>query len=169
MIAAYPRSANFAALVGSEAVGTVKRKRDLIFGRGVEWQQSVEDRRRIRQALRTIVRIARAAGASKIWLPTRPPLPLALSGNVESTLAAFDRMLDDNSRFGFITAHPQGGNLMASAAHEERVLDLDFRARDCANVYVCDASVFPRGVRVNPQWTIMALASQAGELIAATA
>jgi choline dehydrogenase-like flavoprotein len=167
VIAAYRRSANFAALVGSDPNGEVKRKRDLVFGRGVDWQQSEADLRRLRQAFRTIVKIAQAAGARRIWLPTRPPLPIALDGNVEDTLAALDRMLADKSRFGFITAHPQGGNLMASAARNERVIELDFRVRDCENLYVCDASVFPAGVRVNPQWTIMALASQAGEMIAA--
>jgi choline dehydrogenase-like flavoprotein len=31
---------------------------------------------------------------------------------------------------------------------------------------VCDASIFPRGIRVNPQWTIMSLASEAAERIA---
>jgi choline dehydrogenase-like flavoprotein len=30
---------------------------------------------------------------------------------------------------------------------------------------VCDASVFPRGIRVNPQWTIMALASAAASRV----
>jgi len=167
LMSAYRRAVNFGALVGSDPGGQVQRKRDLMFGRAVVWEQSEPDLRRIRQAFRTIVKIAQAAGARRIWLPTRPALPIALAGDVEATLASLDRMLADKSRFGFITAHPQGGNLMASAAHEERVVDLDFRVRDCENLYVCDASVFPRCVRVNPQWTIMALASQAGERIAA--
>ena len=48
----------------------------------------------------------------------------------------------------------------------KRVVDLDFRVRDCENLFVCDASIFPRGIRVNPQWTIMSLASEAAERIA---
>ena len=54
---------------------------------------------------------------------------------------------------------------MGSDSHVERVVDLDFKVKDCENLYVCDASVFPRGVRVNPQWTIMTLASLASEKI----
>ena len=51
---------------------------------------------------------------------------------------------------------------------DERVVDTDFRVRDCENLYVSDASVFPRGIRVNPQWTIMAVASAAARRIAET-
>lgn len=167
IMAAYRRTANFGALVGSEAVGEVSPKRDLIFGRAVQWQQSPADLQRIRQALQTTVKIAQAAGGKRIWLPTRPVLSIALNAEVDHVLRAFDRMLADKGRFGFITAHPQGGNMMAGASFGERVLDPDFRVRDCENLFVCDASIFPRGVRVNPQWTIMALASQAGEMIAA--
>jgi choline dehydrogenase-like flavoprotein len=79
-----------------------------------------------------------------------------------------DRVLNDDRYFNFVTAHPQGGNLMAGDSFEERVVDLDFRVRDCENVFVCDASVFPRGIRVNPQWTIMAMASAASESVVAS-
>ena len=77
-----------------------------------------------------------------------------------------DELLDDKRYFNFATAHPQGGNMMADESHAERVVDLDFRVRDCENLFVCDASVFPRGIRVNPQWTVMALASLSAERIA---
>jgi choline dehydrogenase-like flavoprotein len=54
---------------------------------------------------------------------------------------------------------------MASDSFNERVVDTDFRVKDTENLYVCDASIFPRGVKVNPQWTIMAAASLASEKI----
>ena len=94
-------------------------------------------------------------------------LEINLDADVDETLKAFDRVLGDKSYFNFVTAHPQGGNMMAADSIDERVVDLDFRVRDCENLFVCDASIFPRGIRVNPQWTIMALASEAGERIAA--
>jgi choline dehydrogenase-like flavoprotein len=40
-------------------------------------------------------------------------------------------------------------------------VDERFRLRDADNVYVCDASVFPSAVTVNPQLTVMALADYA--------
>jgi choline dehydrogenase-like flavoprotein len=99
-------------------------------------------------------------------LPTHPVLEINLDSTTDETLRAFDQVLGDKSYFNFVTAHPQGGNMMASDSFDERVVDLDFRVRDCENLFVCDASIFPRGIRVNPQWTIMALASEAAGRIA---
>lgn len=167
MMDAYTRSANFTALVGGDPAGTVSFKRDFLFGRAVEWKPTENDVLRIKKAMTTIMRIAREAGATRIHLPTIPVLEIPLDASLESAIERFNRVLRGPDYFNFITAHPQGGNMMAADTFSERVLDTDFRVRDCENLYVCDASVFPRGVRVNPQWTIMALASMAGERIVA--
>ena len=64
------------------------------------------------------------------------------------------------------TAHPQGGNKMANAQHTyERVVDENFGVVGLDNVYVADASVFPTSINVNPQLTIMAMASLAAKKI----
>jgi choline dehydrogenase-like flavoprotein len=55
------------------------------------------------------------------------------------------------------TAHPQGGNAL-SADPAIGVVGGDFRVRGTRNLRICDGSVFPDCARVNPQWTIMALA-----------
>lgn len=167
MMDAYTRSANFTALVGGDPAGQVSFKRDFLFGRAVEWTPTVNDVLRIRKALTTIMRIAKESGARRIYLPTLPILEIPLDANLDRAIERFNRVLHDHTFFNCITAHPQGGNMMAADTFNERVVDLDFRVRDCENLYVCDASVFPRGIRVNPQWTIMALASMAGERIAA--
>lgn len=60
-------------------------------------------------------------------------------------------------RFG--TGHPQGGNAM-SLDPAIGVVGTDFRVRGVDNLRVCDGSVFPDSARVNPQWTIMALADR---------
>jgi choline dehydrogenase-like flavoprotein len=59
------------------------------------------------------------------------------------------------------TAHPQGGNAI-SEDRERGVVDPRFRVHGFENLYVCDASVFPAGITVNPQLTVMALAHYAG-------
>jgi choline dehydrogenase-like flavoprotein len=46
---------------------------------------------------------------------------------------------------------------------EVGVVDSGFRVHDTRNVYVCDASVFPTSIRINPQETIMAFADYAWE------
>ncbi len=56
-----------------------------------------------------------------------------------------------------ISGHPQGGNPLS----DEKgigVVGSDFRVKGMDNVFVCDASVFPAAVRVNPQLSVMALA-----------
>jgi choline dehydrogenase-like flavoprotein len=166
MMKRYRQSVNFGALVGSDPGGEVSPDRSIIFGRAIEWRQTPDDIRRIKGALTTMARFAKEAGADRILLPTHPVLSVPLDGNLDSVLDAFNRTLNDPSYFNFATAHPQGGNMRAADTVAERVVDLDFRVRDCENLYACDASIFPRGIRVNPQWTIMALASQASEMIA---
>jgi choline dehydrogenase-like flavoprotein len=56
------------------------------------------------------------------------------------------------------SAHPQGGNRMGDI-QEECVVGSDCRVFGFKNLYVCDASVFPTAVGVNPQLTVMALAT----------
>jgi choline dehydrogenase-like flavoprotein len=56
------------------------------------------------------------------------------------------------------SAHPQGGNRMGDNK-EECVVDSDCKVFGLENLYVCDASVFPTALGVNPQLTVMALAT----------
>ncbi len=165
MMDAYTRTINFTALVGSDPAGSVSYDRDVLFGRAVQWDQTPDDLLRIKKVFAAILRMARGAGAKSVMLSTLPPLIIPMDAFVEDRIRDIDRVITDKKFINFITAHPQGGNLMAGTSFDERVVDLDFRVRDCENLFVCDASVFPRGVRVNPQWTIMALASSAGEHI----
>jgi choline dehydrogenase-like flavoprotein len=58
------------------------------------------------------------------------------------------------------TAHPQGGNRMSANA-SQGVVDPTGRVHGYDNLYVCDASVFPTAVTVNPQLTVMAMAHHA--------
>jgi len=167
MMGSYRRATNFGTLVGSDPSGSVRKRPDILFGHAIEWNQNPDEISRISRALATLVRIARAAGARRIVLPTHPALSIKLDSSIDQTLSSMGGLLNDKRYFNFATAHPQGGNMMASKSHGERVVDLDFRVRDCDNLFVCDASIFPRGIRVNPQWTIMALASLAAESIAA--
>lgn len=62
----------------------------------------------------------------------------------------------DNLMLG--SAHPQGGNRMGDD-EKECVVDSDCKVYGFDNLYVCDASVFPTALGVNPQLTVMALAT----------
>lgn len=56
------------------------------------------------------------------------------------------------------SAHPQGGNRMGDDQNE-CVVDSDCKVYGFDNLYICDASVFPTALGVNPQLTVMALAT----------
>jgi choline dehydrogenase-like flavoprotein len=59
------------------------------------------------------------------------------------------------------TGHPQGGNPMSEDPNLG-VVDERFRVHGFENPHVCDASVFPSAITVNPQLTVMALGHLAG-------
>jgi choline dehydrogenase-like flavoprotein len=62
------------------------------------------------------------------------------------------------------TGHPQGGNVMSSDP-ATGVVDEGFKVYGFDNLFVCDASVFPTSLGVNPQVTVMTLAHYAAPLI----
>ena len=71
-------------------------------------------------------------------------------------LKDFVRENPDNLMLG--SAHPQGGNRMGDDK-SKCVVDSDCKVFGFSNLFVCDASVFPTSLGVNPQLTVMALAS----------
>jgi choline dehydrogenase-like flavoprotein len=62
------------------------------------------------------------------------------------------------------SAHPQGGNRMGSDP-KTCVVDSNGVVFGFKNLFVCDASVFPTAVGVNPQLTVMSLATIVSERI----
>lgn len=62
------------------------------------------------------------------------------------------------------SAHPQGGDRMGNDP-EISVVDSNCRVHGFRNLFVCDASVFPTAIGVNPQLTVMALATIISERI----
>jgi choline dehydrogenase-like flavoprotein len=79
-------------------------------------------------------------------------------------LARIDAEIGDASDLSVNSAHPQGGNPMSMDALKG-VVDPSFRVNGTMNVHVCDASVFPSSITVNPQLTVMALAAYAADEI----
>ena len=65
---------------------------------------------------------------------------------------------------GLNSTQRAGGNAM-SVDRKRGVVDTGFKVHDVDDLYVCDASVFPTSIKVNPQWTVMALAELCAEEI----
>jgi hypothetical protein len=62
------------------------------------------------------------------------------------------------------SAHPQGGNRMGEDP-TKYVVDSNCKVHGFKNLFVCDASVFPTSLGVNPQITVMALATMTADYI----
>jgi len=167
MMKNYTRSANFGALVGSEPNGEIQTKADLLNGQPFEWELGNMDRENIRYAFNTILKLGYYAGAKKAILPMKPGIEIDLS---IQNLGKFEKLFNEYpltiSDLLIGTAHPQGGNIMTgdkSIHKSKRVLDQNYRLDGFENVFAADASVFPESMRVNPQWTIMAMSAMASE------
>jgi choline dehydrogenase-like flavoprotein len=115
---------------------------------------------RLARGVTALARVLFEAGASRVLLNTwddgafRPG----------TDLGAITRAVADPRFITLASAHPQGGNAM-SRQPKLGVVDQNFRVHGYDNLYVCDASVIPSSLQVNPQLTIMGLAHYAATRI----
>ena len=80
-------------------------------------------------------------------------------------LSELPSIMSDPSMVALGTGHPQGGNAIGSSPAQS-VVTPNFNVHGYSNLYVCDASVFPSSLTVNPQLTVMSLADYAAPRIA---
>ena len=128
----------------------------------ISFQATPEELDRMRKGIETSARIFLAAGATRAI----PPCAETLIIESEKDLAGLpERFQKQKQLSGFGSSHPHGGCRMGMKA-DSSVVDPDFRVWGFDNLYVCDASVFPTSLGVNPQIPIMALADYALHRIA---
>ncbi len=153
----YAHYAAAAPLVGTQPVGKVSLN---LFTRQPELKFALPlaDLAKLKKALRRIAEIFLEAEAEEILIMARNELVL----HTKAELARIENEIqqpDDLLVIG--TGHPQGGNGMSDRKEKGKFLGVvgsSFKVHGVEDLYVCDASVFPSSVKVNPQWTIMALA-----------
>ncbi len=147
-------------VVGSQANATIKPG---FRGRGMklEYEPADSDLRLLIKGTKLAARIHFASGALRV-------MPMTFRSTSYSRLEEVNELDDivrDNTDIGLHTSHPQGGNAV-SRNPARGVVDERFRVHGMENLYVCDASVFPSSVTVNPQLTVMAIADYAAAGIA---
>ena len=132
-------------------------------GLDIDYKPTQAELRRLIDGLKLVGRIYLAAGAQRV-MPTTLRYHEFRS---ESELEQLDQYIKDGSDISLGTGHPQGGNAL-SRDPRKGFIDPSFRVQGFENLYVCDASVFPSTIGVNPQLTVMALADYAAPLITQT-
>jgi choline dehydrogenase-like flavoprotein len=128
------------------------------------FRPSADDVDKVKRGLKLISEVFFAAGARRLILPTHRFRAI----HSTKEIGQIDEHVVSTRRFSFGSAHPQGGNPMSSDP-ELGVIDRDFAVHGIDNLFVCDASIFPSSVTVNPIATIMALADYAAPRILARA
>ena len=96
-----------------------------------------------------------ALGANRIIISHRS---MSIIENEADLSKLIDKILNDPNNLLLGSAHPQSGNKIGTD-QANSVVDSDCRVHGFKNLFVCDASVFPTSVGVNPQITVMTVAS----------
>jgi choline dehydrogenase-like flavoprotein len=157
-MAAYDQMTCLGVLVGTRSKDNKVRKHPHpLTGSDFDFKPTKPELARMVEGLETAGRILFETGAKRVMPATFTyrefckPNDLSQLGAIAAT----------KGQLSLNTAHPQGGNAI-SEDPQRGVVDPQFRVHGYENLYVCDASVFPTGITVNPQLTVMALAHHAG-------
>ena len=156
---AYPHLAMFGFMVADEPVGRVHV---LPGGKSfIRYMLHKRDQERVQRGLGILAELFFTAGAERIFLPIagREEQP-SLSAALSAISKRFDPIALEMAAF-----HPLGTARM-SAVSRKGVVDPDLESWEVPGLYVVDGGVVPSALGVNPQITIMGLATRAAETIA---
>ncbi len=145
-------------LVEDSQAGSVRRG---LFGLPLaRYQIQPIDHRRFLRGVKLLATMHFEMGAEKVLLPfVNQPV-----ADTVDDLVAIDTLQKSPSTLELFTPHLMGTCQMGSdPAHS--VVGLDGQLWDLPGCYVADASLFPSAIGVNPQITIMALATRVAERV----
>jgi choline dehydrogenase-like flavoprotein len=152
----YRHMACAGVLAGTTRPGAVTAGRN---GPQIQYTPSEDDRSRVVEGLKVAGRIFLEAGATRV-------MPATFKWHAFESREQLDRLGEHVRQDGDLmltSAHPQGGNAIGERG--QGVVDPGFRVHGFDNLFLCDASVFPTSVHVNPQLTVMGMAYYAAERI----
>ncbi|MEQ1498483.1 MAG: GMC family oxidoreductase [Novosphingobium sp.] len=132
------------------------RRGNLVGGK-LDMKLTLDDIHLIRRASATLARVHFEAGALEVYPALMKGQTLTPAMDVDAFYREAVKEADDIT---LSSSHPQGGNPMHQDP-SEGVVDLECRLHGAENVLVTDASVFPSCIRVNAQYTTMAMAHYA--------
>ncbi|MGM0576241.1 MAG: GMC family oxidoreductase [Myxococcota bacterium] len=146
-----PHMAMMGGLIHDEGGGVIRR------GPGrepfVTYRMSRGDRAAIPRVMRIMAETFLAAGAREVYLPILGHEPVDADG-----LSRMDLEKVPPGRIECASQHPLGSCRMGTSP-ERSVVDPDGQAWDLRDLYVVDGSVTPTSLGVNPQLSIMSIAT----------
>lgn len=130
----------------------------------IQYALHQEDVRKIQQGWQALVRIFLAAGAKEVYLPhVDQTAPLTRENQLDEIMN-----LDfAPNKLALFSAH-QMGSCRMGADPTRSVVDSRCKSHDLDNLYIADGSVFPSSSGVNPQITIMTIATHAAQQLLKT-
>lgn len=150
---AIPHLAMFGGIVHDEGGGEVHAP---LFGREptLTYRMAPEDRAVIPRLIRRMAEVFFAAGAREVY----PPI-LGHPGVDADAFRRLDLERVPASRIECASQHPLGSCRMGVSPNNS-VVDQDGQAWDLRELFVADGSIVPTSLGVNPQLTIMSLATR---------
>jgi len=154
----YDRLACVGILAGSES--NAKARIAGLTGREIDYTPTKKDFQTLLAGLELAGEIMLASGAESVMPNTFKYYEFKNKNEVRK----LHEYIKDPSEITLGTGHPQGGNIISSSP-EKGVVNPEFKVFGYNNLFVCDASIFPTSLGVNPQVTVMGLADYAVQFI----
>ena len=127
----------------------------------VNYSLSQKDIKNLSKGLQTLAEMWFDTGAQHIISGHQAALRLNSKEDIPKLVNAIET---DPEGLLISSAHPQGGNRMGDDP-KTCVVNSNGRVHGFGNLYVCDSSIFPTSTGVNPQITVMALATMIADRI----
>jgi choline dehydrogenase-like flavoprotein len=147
----YASQSQFGLMVSDLSRGSVHRRGPFV---QIRYDLNREDTATFKRGIELLCELYWAAGAKVIYPP--------IEGIGELRDGDMNTVRDHDlrpSQLTLLAFHPLG-TARADARPDHGVVDGDLRVRGLENLYVSDGSVVPSSIGVNPQITIMALATR---------
>jgi choline dehydrogenase-like flavoprotein len=128
----------------------------------IKYRLGTEERLKLIRALRGVVQIMFAAGATEVH--TGVGDDLSLFKREQDALGALSDQVEERQMHVY-ASHPMGTCRMG-VDKKRSVVGPDGQAHDVPGLYVADASLMPSSLGVNPQLTVMSLGILVGRSVA---
>jgi long-chain-alcohol oxidase len=155
----YKRMTKVGVMLRDSGRGEIKKHHGLMTP--LHYKLTDMDKAKLRHGIRTAANIFLEAGAQEVFTNHNKELIF----REKEDLKKADSCSMEPGDILLASSHPQGGCKMGNPGNG--VVDFNGHSYDVNNLFVCDASLFPTAVGVNPLLTILAVATKIGEHIAA--